>query len=355
MAKTVLYTRQAFAAGDFSWGGSPAYRGINASKTGWNDAAISGYPELWLMERVFRDENAGPNGEHAVHATSAGVSWASGFGLGGFGGETRGQFDLSPAAHGSFTIEWDQEFRQDYWDVSGFGQLVFVGMDYDHIDDAGVEAGAQSLAINAQQTSGYGFYWEVQKFVPDYGANNFTHNFSNAGTATFSIANQWRTLKLVIIPSTVTGAFVIPGPHPGSSTVAADGIIRLYSKLYSAPASAYALEFELTGQTFVINPYETVAGRTTWGKGISFGEPTLVGGFTNIEVYWEGTGGAAGPITANNTTPCCSTTGAVGGSAGTVLPPDATAPLPPWEGRCSSGGVAPTGVPVTNSESWSQQ
>lgn len=54
----------------------------------------------------------------------------------------------------------------------------------------------------------------------------------------------------------------------------------------------------------------------------------------------------------NNSVPCCDTTPTGGTSAGPILQPDPTLPLPAWIASCTGGGLAPDGTDVVNSESW---
>jgi hypothetical protein len=284
MGITNLYGPQAFTAGSLSFGHSPAYRSSNSLVSTWTDAPISGYPEVWLMEDVLTVPGAGPNGEIAIRAQAASSSWASGIGFGGMGALTRGQWDMNPAIAGNFTVEWDQEFRTDYWDVSDYAQLIFIGQDFDHNQDAAVDFGSDFVFIELNQTTGYGFTWGVKRAFEDTGSG-----FSSVETneaASFSVDNTWRTLKLVVIPSTVTGAFAGNGTI-GSGSLAADGSITLYSKLSTDPSSAYVQEFSLTGLKFAVNGYETTSGHTTYARGITFGEATFVGGITNIHAYFD--------------------------------------------------------------------
>ena len=284
MGVTNLYGPQAFTAGDISWGHSPAYRGSNSLVSTWTDAPITGYPEVWLMEDVARVTSAGPGSENILRSTNAASSVNSGFGIGGVGSLSRGQFDLNPSVAGNFTVEWDQEFRTDYWDVVNYAQLIFLGMDFDHSEDAAVDFGSDFLFIELNQTSGYGFTWGVKRRYTDTGSGFGSVETNEA--ASFSVDNNWRTLKLVVVPSTVTGAFAGDGTM-GSGTLAADGSITLYSKSSTAGSSTYVQEFTLTGLKFAVNGYETVSGHTTYARGITFGEATFVGGFTNIHAYFD--------------------------------------------------------------------
>lgn len=284
---TTLYGPQAFTAGDISWGASPAYRGSNSLVSTWTDAPITGYPEVWLMELVARVTSAGPSGENILRSTTAVDSVNSGFGIGGVGALTRGQWDMNPSVAGNFTLRWDQEFRTDYWDRVHYAQLVFLGQDFDHSEDAAVDFGSDFVFIELNQTSGYGFTWGVN-LRNRVSAGAFISGstlFANE-TASFSVDNSWRTLKLVVVPSTVTGSFAGDGTI-GSGSVASDGSITLYSKLSNDPDSAFVQEFSETGLSFAVNRYETTAGHTTYARGITFGEATFVGGITNIYAYFD--------------------------------------------------------------------
>lgn len=287
MGITNLYGPQAFTAGTLSFGHSPAYRGSNSLVSTWTDAPVSGYPEAWLMEDIDTVSAAGPSGEVALRAQSAATSWASGIGFGGMGSLTRGQWDMNPSVAGHFTLRWDQEFRTDYWDVSEYAQLVFLGQDFDHSEDAAVDFGSDFVFLELNQTAGYGFTWGLHL------RNRVSGGVFISGTtllnnyaASFSVDDAWRTLKLVVVPSTVTGAFAGDGTI-GSGSVASDGSITLYSKLSTDPDSAFVQEFSATGLSFAVNRHETTSGHTTYARGITFGEATFVGGITNIHAYFD--------------------------------------------------------------------
>lgn len=284
MGITVLYGPQAFTAGSLSFGHSPAFRSSNSLVSTWTDAPISGYPEVWLMEDVLTVAGAGPSGETALRAQAASSSWASGIGFGGLGTLSRGQWDMNPSVAGNFTLRWDQEFRTDYWDVSDYAQLVFLGQDFDHSQDAAVDFGSDFVFIELNQTTGYGFTWGVKRSFTDTGSGFGSVESNHA--ASFAVDNTWRTLKLVVVPSTVTGAFAGNGTI-GSGALAADGSITLYSKLSTDPDSAFVQELSLTSLKFAVNGYETTAGHTTYARGITFGEATFVGGLTNVYAYFD--------------------------------------------------------------------
>lgn len=290
MAYTTLF-QTVFDGGDFdsaSFAGN-VYGSTDQGGGGltFNDPPLTGNEKIWWIENGKRVESAGPNGENVFDCSDAGDPVITSLGLvpGEIG--TRKEFDMRPTVDGPFTIEWDQFFSQTYWDLNGqYAQLFWIGSDNNHgSSQSGVIFGEDVVFIEMFGTSGYAFEWGTEHYEPHATLNGFVSPDNFGLTPTFSIDNQWRTMKLVVVPGTTTGA---PDGLGGKGTlsVSSDGSIRLYSKLSSEPASAYVLEFELVNKPIVINRNDSTADGVNYGKGINFANPTTVGAVTNIHVYW---------------------------------------------------------------------
>jgi hypothetical protein len=149
-------------------------------------------------------------------------------------------------------------------------------------------------------------------------------------------------IKLVAVPGTITvtgGLDVLDG-----YSVASDGHWHAYiDGVLVAEETGIPLYFGFSDNSgYAGNP---VMVRSVW-----LGFAGLIGAASDLHIY---RGTDTTPL-VDNSTPCCDTpaAGGGGGTAGNVLGPPDTAPLPEWTPRCAGGGTYPAGTPVTHSEDW---
>lgn len=200
MAFTDVYGPQDWTAGTFT---------VTTPDTGDGN-----YPETIYREKVFTTNAAGPAGERIIDSADYGASAHTIFGFATLGVDT------------------------GYVDLRGVGNGIYIDIDvkFDPAVSADIGNFAYPFTLGTRRASPESFRYTFQLRVAMDEGLIYTDNRGNgegAGFGSISADDQWYTLRTFLKPSSDNGS-------------TADGIIRVWIKPSTSPASSFALISEVT-------------------------------------------------------------------------------------------------------------
>jgi hypothetical protein len=200
MPITSIYGPQAWTAGTIS--------------VATNTTSDGDYPEITYLERVDTRDGLGPSGERIVDTYQANPDYSIGaVELRYFGPETGGHWDTRGGDGNGTYYELDVKFSSDAEADSG---------DYSYPISIG-DGPLNMVAVRVALTEG-------KIYIEEQGSED------EPGFGAITADDAWYTLKLFVTPSSDDG-------------FTDDGVIRLWIKDSTDPASAYTLLFEKTNSS----------------------------------------------------------------------------------------------------------
>lgn len=209
--------RQDFSAGDFSTAGYASDVFIS-TLVGGSDTPITGYPKIGRMERVFRNEGAGPGGLDAIDARTVDgdpfdfeVAWFTEFGI---GTKANGNYDVRDL----FCRIENVEFRSGVISDGGVMTPLILSHGFADGQTPNLGSGGIFFKLTALRDSGTNFTWYAE-----YARVNGSVFTATPVTGSADVADDAsHTILCEFHPSTVTGAYAGDGTK-GSASVASDG------------------------------------------------------------------------------------------------------------------------------------